>query len=69
MHSFNAIWMSCTLLLLTAAGCSQSKTYEKHKDIAYDSLGHVREGYYSFNKDYIDALTDDLDACYGKKKL
>jgi hypothetical protein len=43
------------------------KSYERHKEIAYDAQGKVRDGYYTLNVEFLDALDADLQACYAKK--
>ena len=55
------------MALLLMAGCSRSKMYERHKEIAYTKDGAVRVDGYFYNTEYMDALMADLDACYAKK--
>ena len=49
------------------AGCASPKVYERHMQAAYDETGQPRPGYYTLNVDYLNALHDDLTACYAKK--
>lgn len=36
-------------------------------EIAYTQTGQARAGYITINSDYMDALNDDLQACYRNK--
>lgn len=65
MRLYNVIWMCCTVLLLV--GCSHPRPYERHKEIAYDATGKARTDGYFLNTEFLNALDDDLTACYAKK--
>ncbi len=65
MPWFSVISM-CWLLALT--GCASPKFYERDVQTAYDAEGNVRPGYATLNIPYLDAINEDLKACYAKKK-
>ncbi len=69
MHWFNVTLPSCLLVLLVCAGCSGSKPYERHVEPAYDEHGQLREGYATINLDFLEALNEDLVACYKEKQV
>lgn len=57
----------CWMLLSVAnAGCG-SKFYERHAEPAYTQDGALRPGYLTLNIEYLDAINDDLQACYKQK--
>lgn len=66
MRSFFGISLCCMALLLTG-GCSKTKVYERHKEIAYTKDGAVRVDGYFYNTEFMNAITADLDACYANK--
>jgi hypothetical protein len=61
----SVISMCCMALLLAA--CSHPKSYERHKEIAYDVQGQPRTEGYFLNTEFLNALEADLQACYAKK--
>lgn len=65
MRWFHVTSTCCMVLLLGA--CSQTKSYERHKEIAYTADGKVRTDGYFLNTEFLNALDADLQACYAKK--
>lgn len=66
---YNVTLISFMVLLLT--GCSLFKTatksYERHKEVAYTKDGTPRTDGYFLNTPFLDALDADLQACYARK--
>lgn len=62
-------WCSVILLssMLVLTGCASPKFYDRQVQAAYDSQGHIRPGYATLNIEYLDAINQDLKACYAKK--
>ncbi len=58
--------MCLGMLWLVSAGC-KSKWYERHAEPAYTQDGVRREGYLTLNVEYLNALHEDLKACYKVK--
>ena len=54
-------------MVLLLGACSHPKVYERHKEIAYDVTGKARTDGYFLNTEFLNALDDDLQACYAKK--
>ena len=65
MRLYSVILMCSVVLLLGA--CSHQRSYERHKEIAYDVTGKARTDGYFLNTEFLDALDDDLTACYANK--
>lgn len=66
MHWWSAIGLCGVGLLLI--GCAQPTFYERHKETAYDAQGQARTDGWFFNQAFVDAIDQDLTACYAKKK-
>lgn len=56
----------CLIGLLTMSGCGP-KAYERHIEPSYTQGGTPRPGYLTLNVEYLNALNDDLQACYRNK--
>jgi hypothetical protein len=56
----------CVMGLSSCAG--KTKVYERHVEPAYDAHGQVRPGYATLNLEFLNALNDDLEACYKGKQ-
>lgn len=57
----------CCVMALTACA-TKVKPYERLVQAAYDDKGQIRDGYATLNLEYLEALSDDLEACYARKK-
>jgi len=65
MRWYGVIGM-CWIVLSSLNGCAP-KVYERHAEIAYTAEGKPRAGYLTLNAEFLDALNEDLQACYHHK--
>lgn len=63
---WGVIWMSCALAWTGCAG-HPTKPYERHVQASYDERGRALPGYATLNIEFLDALQEDLNACYKDK--
>ncbi len=64
MHWSNGILI---LLTLASSACASHPFYEREVQTAYDGTGTVRPSYATLNMAYLEAINEDLNACYAKK--
>ena len=60
------VTLMCLIVGLMNSACS-TKPYERHIETAYTQTGQARAGYITINSDYMEALNEDLQACYRHK--